>query len=1010
MTKSSQIQDMMNSKRGQNFLDPLAQGKIARLEGTVGTMVPPGLPKADNLPQFSQDKSLPYRRTYISCSLSGQEALDLPSVWSPSRTYVRSGESPGVHSSATEGSITHQVFYRPDNVAFPVESGSPTSPEELSAKQKLAYYNRNKHSPSTAGVVSPVAFRKLPTGCSSLSPSSGESPVGLAIPKPVYGHSPCFADLKRTVGQNYAVERGLQRVPPQMFEDDWAAHYGHWAYLQKMEQEAMMQQRMMPFEHCGERVPLKDVTPQGYHALSPSRPRRSAFTELNHSSYIYNPAHSFVPASADQCQRFQMHPQMHKDVASLYKAPTRMHYGPTPSQVYQDRPHISKYGEIPQNSSLYCSQNSTEIYRPEDPHHINKKQTSGQCSVPQSYYGDLSHPYSIVPSSHLAMRNLPPYPGFRMHLNTSQINLLTERPCPPPVMHQVDRPLDFSIRREQNADSHREPHGQFGISGTFHQAHVSNNIGAQNCTLGSSDQRSDVFPFVSSRNYTASPQCTGGVSNKNPDLCISNNPANSVLMPKRHREESDDNGCDSSEKVQKTDHQKSEGAQSPSSPPMPVINKVFSLAPYKAYLQVAGVFSPEKDQGSSKLQVDSKPLKEEPEIQSTNAKTTMGQDDLKLKAVKTPPPSSPDSDDLQIVEVKKEKDDTACKFEMNDCPSPAISHNSNDWEVKEEPVDAEPADLKPVDLEPPDIKPAVCDSEHRIVVVKSDFEPEYQPVTPEVPEPSRELKTEPITMYKLKTVQTQNCPTKPILPPKPPIPPQTLQATFSLSKIPPHCLKLSSYSIIMPEVLKGPVPPSPEVPPSPVETCSSKSSSRQARHQFMELHQSLCTLISSCVSQTSHCELRDWLSSLDLVSPPVKTQKVSCLLGSKAREVWLRGEEMVTALKKVLCQLEHYVRKHECPFLHVIRAGAVFIPMLVVKEVLFPHIQGTFIDQVLQEHRVELRPTTLSEERHLTHLHRRAFSSKLRRLLSLKHLPDIYPDVVNLLYYTSACSVLEMVH
>ncbi|KAK3570739.1 hypothetical protein QTP86_025380 [Hemibagrus guttatus] len=117
---------------------------------------------------------------------------------------------------------------------------------------------------------------------------------------------------------------------------------------------------------------------------------------------------------------------------------------------------------------------------------------------------------------------------------------------------------------------------------------------------------------------------------------------------------------------------------------------------------------------------------------------------------------------------------------------------------------------------------------------------------------------------------------------------------------------------------------------------------------------------------------------------------------------------MVRALQKVLYQLENYVQIQECPFPHVIRAGAVFIPMLVVKEVLFPQVQGTFIDQVLQEHRVELRPTTLTEERQLTQLHKRAFSSKLRRLLSLKQLPDVYPDVLNLLYYDGVCKFLEV--
>ncbi|XP_056137265.1 uncharacterized protein C15orf39 homolog [Lampris incognitus] len=104
-------------------------------------------------------------------------------------------------------------------------------------------------------------------------------------------------------------------------------------------------------------------------------------------------------------------------------------------------------------------------------------------------------------------------------------------------------------------------------------------------------------------------------------------------------------------------------------------------------------------------------------------------------------------------------------------------------------------------------------------------------------------------------------------------------------------------------------------------------------------------------------------------------------------------------LHKVLQRLREYITLKQCPFPHVMRTGAVFIPMLVVKELLFPQVQGSFIDQVLQEHKVNLRPTTLSEEKSLTELCKRSCSNKLKRLLSLKHLPDIYPDVVSLFYH-----------
>lgn len=982
----------MNSKRAQSSMDPPAQGKIARLEGTVGTLVPPGAPKADDLPHYSQDKSLPYQRTYMSSTLSGQETLDLPSAWSPSRTCVRNGGSPVVHSSATEGSISNPVLYRPENVLFPMDGDSPAAAEELAAKHKLSYYNRSKHSSNSAGIVSPITYRKMPIGYTSLSPSAAEN-SGLAIPKPVYGHSPCCTDRKCTVGHNYTVERGLPRVPPQMFEDDWATSYNHWTYLQKKEHEARMQQRKLSFEHCGERVPLIDVTTQGYHGVSPSRPRRaSAFTEPSHSNYTYSPSQPLFPASHEHCQRFQMHPQIHKHLPPMYEPLTRMQYG-APAQVYQDHPHISKYGEIPQHSLLYCPQNNTEVYGQDSSHHIVEKQASGQCPIPQPYYSDLPNPYSMVSASHPAIRNLPAYPGYRMHLSTSQMNPFTDQPCPPPIIDHVDRPLDFSIRREQNADFPPEPQGQFRISGTFQQTQAPDHLSAHNCTLGPSDKSQHSFLVGNSHNYTASPQCTDGLLNKKQDEYISDKSAKSTLISKRPREGNDDTlETDSLGKIQKVE-QMSAKAQPPFSPPMPVINKVFSLAPYKAYLEATGMFHTAQDSNHSKLQIDVLPPKEEPETQNTDPETqntdpkpTLGQDDLQLKAVKTTPACSHDSEELEILNVKKEKvesGDVSCQSEMN-----SSSNNCKDGGVKEE--------------------PAACYTEHNLVIVKSDFESECRPLTPKMPETPLEWKTEPTVKDRAEPIQTLNSARETpkvlhTLSPKPPTPPQTI---FSLNKIPVHCLKLSNYNIILPEVLKVPVPSGAGVLQTPAVTRPAMSSIKQARRQVIDLHQSLCRLISCCVSQTSHWELKEWLSSLNLVSPPSKTQKVSCLLGSKAREVWLRGEETVTALEKVLNQFQDYVKGHECPFPHVMRAGAVFIPMLVVKEVLFPQVQGTFIDQVLQEHRVALRPTTLSEERHLTHLNRRAFSSKLRRLLSLKHLPDIYPDVLNLLYYDRACKFL----
>ncbi|KFQ24881.1 Uncharacterized protein C15orf39, partial [Merops nubicus] len=140
-----------------------------------------------------------------------------------------------------------------------------------------------------------------------------------------------------------------------------------------------------------------------------------------------------------------------------------------------------------------------------------------------------------------------------------------------------------------------------------------------------------------------------------------------------------------------------------------------------------------------------------------------------------------------------------------------------------------------------------------------------------------------------------------------------------------------------------------------------------AGQYFATLHTWLCDVISCSVSR----------------SPPELLQE------------WLK-KDVATLLPNLLSQLETFMFARKCPFPHVVRAGAVFIPIHVVKEKLFPKLPGASVDQVLQEHKVELRPTTLSEEKHLRDLELKSCTSRMLKLLALKQLPDIYPDLLKL--------------
>ncbi|KAG7245379.1 hypothetical protein INR49_010829, partial [Caranx melampygus] len=447
-----------------------------------------------------------------------------------------------------------------------------------------------------------------------------------------------------------------------------------------------------------------------------------------------------------------------------------------------------------------------------------------------------------------------------------------------------------------------------------------------------------------------------------------------------------------SKKRQRVETENAQVGNKTDSPPMPVIDNVFSLAPYQAYLQASGVLFPGKVphrtvQSSEHSEVKTKP--------DTKEKRPDGE---KQQSVVCPVSKEifPDTpSEKPVVEIMEPKNIKVENVDPSDTDNTAESRRTehSSITVKKELVETGSCDIDPVSV----IKK--CEPE----------EPESKTCLPNESDTSDEsawLNTssqdDACTLHEQVAARQS----------KPSTSPQPFERKLNFKNIPPQCLKLSTYKIILPDMKHStPVQP-PEKPPSQPTTDLIPKVDLQlpVRKHFLELHHSLCKLVSKSVSASSEQELRTWLSQLKLTepeSPPTKVQKVSCLLGVKAREVWL-NEEIELALHNVTERLREYTIQKRCPFPHVMRTGAVFLPMLVMKEILFPMVQSSFIDQVLQEHRVELRPTTLSEEKILIQLHKRACSSRLRRLMSLKHLPDIYADVISLLYYACVCKHLGL--
>ncbi|XP_018419044.1 PREDICTED: uncharacterized protein C15orf39 homolog isoform X2 [Nanorana parkeri] len=171
---------------------------------------------------------------------------------------------------------------------------------------------------------------------------------------------------------------------------------------------------------------------------------------------------------------------------------------------------------------------------------------------------------------------------------------------------------------------------------------------------------------------------------------------------------------------------------------------------------------------------------------------------------------------------------------------------------------------------------------------------------------------------------------------------------------------------------------------------------------FSELHRLVRAAITNSVARSPSNLLEDWLEKTkdsEKSKTPAKAKS-----GSRpndpspelpCHDIWQEFDGVRLCLYKLLSQLETFMFTRSCPFPHVIRAGAIFIPIHLVKEVLFAEL-GSSVDRVLQKHKVELRPTTLSEEKLLRETELKDCPSRMLKLLALKQLPDVYPDLLHL--------------
>lgn len=669
------------------------------------------------------------------------------------------------------------------------------------------------------------------------------------------------------------------------------------------------------------------------------------------------PNHALMQAFGFPC--FAV-PRFHLNAIQSRLPPKRQHASPnlqshnhlnvTPSSQCMDYPMASATSlkKVMSNSRLHVEQSHNSSFR-----------RVGQTSPIRC----PSQP-DVSPSSAQMNRLFPPF---------SSLNI--EQPCLPTPGLTMDRFRDYSLYEAQTRcpkqpkDHPVSPVAQLPQS-THHNLDRINMAVHNNSNVRKIIYSPAVAPGKKHNDPISSSGSKGHLKRSVPHS----------LSPIKIKDENDVCEVDLPSKRQKVEMD---------SPPMPIIDNVFSLAPYQAHLQASGVFFLGKvhqrsDQPSERLEVTTKPDIVEKRKGRVENQTVCRESKEICANTPTEKPVVETSEPKNI-KLEKEAFDTD-----NFVETPVNCRDSSTIAISNVPKETGSSNsghtsIKTSDHDELESKPSLVEKNETSEESKSPAEGTAQINASHQDDTS--------TLHEQNTFQ-----------PESKTPPQPTERRLNFKNIPPHCLKLSNYKLVLRDAsLSSPGPPSEKPCVEPTAVCIPKLDLQMpVRKHFFELHHSLHKLISKSVLASPEQELRNWLSQLELgdpVSSSPKYKKVSCLFGIKARELWI-SQEIKLALHDLLQRLSEYTAQERCPFPHVMRTGAVFLPMLVVKELLFPMVQGNYIDQVLQEHKVELRPTTLSEEKILIQLHKRACSSKLRRLMSLKHLPDIYADVVNLLYYT----------
>uniref|UniRef100_A0A8C0IZB3 Chromosome 15 open reading frame 39 n=1 Tax=Chelonoidis abingdonii TaxID=106734 RepID=A0A8C0IZB3_CHEAB len=893
----------MAGKRHLEDLDSVAYNKLPRLETEPNCVLPTGLCKSSPLPSHGSENHFSYKGTYFAYPLQSPDGIESLTHWSPAASYMQYPGNAASQHMRTDGVLMNCLLYGRE-----------------AEMQKPGLLNKT--------------VAQAPTGYATL-----------AVPKPVYRSPVCYVDPRASMSLQTQME-SMQKRPSEV---EWTVPTpvpsGYYVHAKDQSCGTALPKRAHHPDpsflqlHQGTGIPTKEMVAASvgfppYHAAFENyRVHQStSFLEANYPA-MYNNQKRVKDVHGSSLSRHtwsKLQPAAASPLARSQTAAYRdsspacysvSHYPLTSHKqtfLYQEAPHAEEQNGTLSTLPTAGGYKGTNFPGSGEPRPFSS--TYLRHHSPRSYYASPLESYVYSPAGLIPVAS----PALKPGVSSSEPELQQNSSCKVDYLQQnpsfVFAPSDMALYNASLAntdaghDGHVDSrvatsHGTQSMRENPRSKEVANQHGAFQL-IGALDR----LPNSSKRLTEALPK--GEPAQLGAPIVITDSPVKGRLVSSPQ--------IISSEEGPKSLR---DAGSPPSSPPMPVINNVFSLAPYRNYI--------EGSKGSAEIPFSKDHQEEESPFRNSLANDVVLDLSLKKELVKANDPLSPAG-----------QTEVTPKGECGE-------EEAKEGPLKKQRVfESSKTQALPLSVENSSGDKSNFQSSTAFMFKKYKI-------------------SKSIPMRAVPPIQAKSPPAGPPAAPQANI--QPLHMT---------CLYLK-----LPDISKSLSPSAPEASPALGEAnvslpsnCEPPAQQTSSSQYFTALHVSLCNRISYFVSGTSPELLKQWLRRK----------------ASKGKEIWLGFQDISMLLSKLLSQLETFMFTRKCPFPHVVRAGAIFIPIHVVKEKLFPKLSGASVDHVLQEHKVELRPTTLSEEKLLRDLELKCCTSRMLKLLALKQLPDIYPDLLNL--------------